>query len=331
MALQLLARLRVLQRQRGMVREGLEEMEIVLGEERAARATVEVDRADDLLPGLQGHADDRADTVEADALEVAQALVGADVGREHRLAGSRTQDDIPAEGRRVLDRFLFQIARNAHGVLGCGPVAQQDHAALGLDDVERHVEHRFEQGLGVDLGVEHADHLVDRQEAILRQGRRLRSLAQIAEDRPVEKILPEVLVLNAHRRAVEGFPAGVQRAARFGGEPSLILRLGQQRVGPGLHGGELLLLGERDRRPRRPGGQTDVVGLQQRPRLRELRPGCQRRLDFDLRGVEELLVSLPERIERIFAVGQDAAFELDDVGGKEQINVLPAFFEDVLK
>ena len=83
--------------------------------------------------------------------------------------GAGLRHHVPAVGLGVLRRLGVDGPRDMHRELvrrsgARGVVLEQDHPTLGADDLQRHVEDRLDQRVGVGLRVEHPDHVVERHE-----------------------------------------------------------------------------------------------------------------------------------------------------------------------
>ena len=99
------------------------------------------------------------------------------------------------------DRFLFEVPRQMNRKLArlraVGVVLQQDHPSLGPHRSQGHVEDRFQQRVRIGLGVQGADHVVERQQpAVLPAAAESPLLPQTREAGTSEKIVANGGVVN---------------------------------------------------------------------------------------------------------------------------------------
>ena len=100
---------RILDRQRRLIGERLHEPKVVLGEQPAVLAAVQVDRADHPSARAERHAHQRVDLVEAHAGEIAEALVASGIDGEERPPGAGGLDDAAAERLGVPHRLALEV------------------------------------------------------------------------------------------------------------------------------------------------------------------------------------------------------------------------------
>ncbi len=205
---------RVLERQGGVIGERLDESQIFASERLPLTAAVEVDGSDDPPARTHRHTHQRADTKQADALEVLEPVVLARVERQNRFAALGLLHDAPADGFDVGFGLFFEVAGQAHGKIRSRGTRQQDHPALGVDRLHGHLQARFEQRLRVVLGIERSDHVVERFDAL--RFRLLRDRGQeLADHRLVQEVAAPVGVFDPARGQLNQLVAFDPARVRF--------------------------------------------------------------------------------------------------------------------
>src|SRR5439155_14669932 len=105
----------------------------VLGEDLPRPARIDVDRSEGAVLDPQRDAQQRADLVQRDALELLEAAVGAGIVRQNRPAAPRLLQDAPAVLRGVLDGLPFEVTGDDRLHLLGLAAAEEDQAALRPD------------------------------------------------------------------------------------------------------------------------------------------------------------------------------------------------------
>src|SRR5436309_2690779 len=136
---------RVLDGDGRLVRERLEEGQVVPREDAPATAAVHVDGADGPFPDPQGNAHQRLDLEERDALGAVKAIVVQSIRTEDWLSLPRRAHDALAVVRRVAGRLALHPARGSD-LEGPGRlVDQDDETSEGAHDPQRQVEDSIEE------------------------------------------------------------------------------------------------------------------------------------------------------------------------------------------
>src|SRR5204862_5969382 len=111
-ALVLLEKARVLDGDRRLIREALQEREVDLAEEAGLEAVVDVDAAEALLADAEGDAEERAELEVRHAAGGREVGVREGVGGDDRLAGPQDllRDRVAHLELRLLDGFAVEVA-----------------------------------------------------------------------------------------------------------------------------------------------------------------------------------------------------------------------------
>ena len=146
----------VLDRQPGVRGERLDERLVCVGELVARLLVGEVERADDLAPRDDRHAEERAHRGVRRRPPAAEARVAADVGRPVRAVGLQHRSEQPVLARQLAERRDELVAhsrgdepREAAVAVGHTDrgVARARQLARGVDEL---LEHRLDRVLGGD-------------------------------------------------------------------------------------------------------------------------------------------------------------------------------------
>ncbi len=137
---ELLDEARVLDGDGREVRERLQERPVVLAEEPGGAAVVDVDRPADPVPHPERDAEERDDGVGEDRLAPRKRGSTRASAERRSVLGDDALDDAARDRLGFVLAPRLQVPRDAHGQAARDGIGEEDHAALGVEPLEREVD-----------------------------------------------------------------------------------------------------------------------------------------------------------------------------------------------